>query len=58
LHTFTNDLAIDVSFDAVELKMMQLWRIHLAAAKKASVEPYRFFLMFFSIVLKSMGQVM
>ena len=55
MHTFTNDLAIEVNLEAAELKMMQLWRIHLAAARKASVDPYLFFLMFFSMLLRSMG---
>ena len=47
-----------VSLDAAELKMMQLWRIHLASARKASVEPYCFFLTLRSIDWRSIGQVM
>lgn len=30
------------------LKMMQLWRIHLASARNASVHPYSFFLTFYN----------
>ena len=38
--TLTSVLATDVNFEAVELNMMQLCRIHLISAKNASVDPY------------------
>ena len=31
---------MEVSFDAAELNIIQLWSIHLVSAKNASVAPY------------------
>ena len=40
MFTLTKDLAMEVNFDAAELNIMQLWRIHFMSAKNASVDPY------------------